>query len=175
MTLAHRLAQQGKRVTLIEAASHLGGLASAWSLGDVVWDRHYHVTLLSDAHLRKRARGARSRARDRVDRDPHRRFCRRPAVLGVQHARVAAFSGARLARRDASRGHDPLGLAVAGLAAPRGHPRRRLAHALVGPRAPSSASGCRCCAPSSAMPTPRPRPRSSGRRSSASTRRGAPA
>jgi protoporphyrinogen oxidase len=52
MTLAHRLAQQGKQVTLFEAASHLGGLASAWQLGDVVWDRHYHVTLLSDTYLR---------------------------------------------------------------------------------------------------------------------------
>jgi protoporphyrinogen oxidase len=52
ITLAHRLAQQGKRVTLIEAAPRLGGLASAWRLGDVVWDRHYHVTLLSDSHLR---------------------------------------------------------------------------------------------------------------------------
>ncbi len=53
MTLAHRLAGQGKRVTLIEAAPELGGLASAWKLGDLVWDRHYHVTLLSDAALRK--------------------------------------------------------------------------------------------------------------------------
>jgi len=53
MTLAHRLAAQGKRVTLIEAAARLGGLASAWQVGDVVWDRHYHVTLLSDSHLRK--------------------------------------------------------------------------------------------------------------------------
>lgn len=53
MTLAHRLAQQGKRVTLIEAAPQLGGLASAWQLGDLVWDRHYHVTLLSDSRLRK--------------------------------------------------------------------------------------------------------------------------
>jgi protoporphyrinogen oxidase len=52
MTLAHRLAQRGERVTLCEAAPQLGGLASAWSLGDVVWDRHYHVTLLSDTHLR---------------------------------------------------------------------------------------------------------------------------
>ena len=53
MTLARRLAQQGKRVTLIEAAPHLGGLASAWQVGDLVWDRHYHVTLLSDSRLRK--------------------------------------------------------------------------------------------------------------------------
>jgi len=52
MTLAHRLAQHGHDVTLFEAAPHLGGLASAWSLGEVVWDRHYHVTLLSDTFLR---------------------------------------------------------------------------------------------------------------------------
>ncbi len=52
MTLAHRLAQAGRSVTLLEAADRLGGLAAAWSLGDVVWDRHYHVTLLSDTHLR---------------------------------------------------------------------------------------------------------------------------
>ena len=52
MTLAHRLAQNGHDVTLFERAEHLGGLASAWSLGDVVWDRHYHVTLLSDSHTR---------------------------------------------------------------------------------------------------------------------------
>lgn len=52
MSLALRLAQQGQRVTLCEAAPQLGGLASAWSLGDVIWDRHYHVTLLSDTRLR---------------------------------------------------------------------------------------------------------------------------
>ena len=52
MTLAHRLAQQGKKVTLFEGGSQLGGLASAWNLGEVVWDRHYHVTLLSDTYLR---------------------------------------------------------------------------------------------------------------------------
>jgi protoporphyrinogen oxidase len=46
--LALRLAQAGEHVTLYEAAPELGGLASAWSIGDVVWDRHYHVTLLSD-------------------------------------------------------------------------------------------------------------------------------
>ncbi|HXY48734.1 MAG TPA: NAD(P)/FAD-dependent oxidoreductase [Terriglobales bacterium] len=52
MTLALRLSRQCKRVTLFESAPYLGGLASVWKLGDVVWDRHYHVTLLSDAHLR---------------------------------------------------------------------------------------------------------------------------
>lgn len=52
MTMAHRLAQAGEQVTLIEAAPRLGGLADAWQLGDVAWDRHYHVTLLSDIHWR---------------------------------------------------------------------------------------------------------------------------
>jgi protoporphyrinogen oxidase len=52
MTLAHRLAQAGSDVTVLEGAPNLGGLASAWNLGPVVWDRHYHVTLLSDSRLR---------------------------------------------------------------------------------------------------------------------------
>ena len=52
LTLAHRLAQRGQQVTVLEAAPHIGGLASAWTIDDVVWDRHYHVTLLSDTHLR---------------------------------------------------------------------------------------------------------------------------
>lgn len=52
MMLAHRLAQQGKRVTILEAAHQVGGLASTWRLGDHVWDRHYHVLLLSDTRLR---------------------------------------------------------------------------------------------------------------------------
>lgn len=53
LTLARRLAQRGGRVTLFEASPDLGGLASAWRLGEVTWDRHYHVTLLSDGHLRR--------------------------------------------------------------------------------------------------------------------------
>ena len=53
MTLALRLAKHGQCVTLFEGASQLGGLASTWQLGDIVWDRHYHVTLLSDTYLRK--------------------------------------------------------------------------------------------------------------------------
>ena len=52
LTLALRLASQGARVTLFEAAPELGGLASAWRIGDVTWDRHYHVTLFSDRRLR---------------------------------------------------------------------------------------------------------------------------
>src|SRR4051812_44236541 len=52
LTLALRLAQRGKRVTVLEAADHVGGLADVWQVGDVTWDRHYHVTLQSDRHLR---------------------------------------------------------------------------------------------------------------------------
>ena len=52
MTLAHRLSQRGEKVTLLESGAELGGLAAAWSVGDLVWDRHYHVILLSDSHLR---------------------------------------------------------------------------------------------------------------------------
>ncbi len=52
MTLALRLAQQGQEVTLFEASEQLGGLAGTWQLGDIVWDRHYHVTLLSDTYWR---------------------------------------------------------------------------------------------------------------------------
>lgn len=52
LTVAHRLTQHGHEVTIFEAADRVGGLASAWTVGDVTWDRHYHVTLLSDSHLR---------------------------------------------------------------------------------------------------------------------------
>jgi protoporphyrinogen oxidase len=56
MTLALRLANAGKRVTLFESSAELGGLADAWTLdgpsGPITWDRHYHVTLLSDSNLR---------------------------------------------------------------------------------------------------------------------------
>ena len=52
LTVAHRLAKVGRRVTVFESAPELGGLASAWDLHGVRWDRHYHVTLLSDSNLR---------------------------------------------------------------------------------------------------------------------------
>ena len=52
LTLALRLAKRGERVTVFERATQFGGLASAWTLGGVTWDRHYHVTLFSDAHTR---------------------------------------------------------------------------------------------------------------------------
>ena len=53
LTLALRLAETGVKVTVFESASEIGGLASAWQIGDVVWDKHYHVTLLSDSFSRK--------------------------------------------------------------------------------------------------------------------------
>src|SRR5688500_15694772 len=53
LTLALRLAETGAKVTVFESATEIGGLASEWQIGDFVWDKHYHVTLLSDAFTRK--------------------------------------------------------------------------------------------------------------------------
>ncbi|MET0753780.1 MAG: NAD(P)/FAD-dependent oxidoreductase [Pyrinomonadaceae bacterium] len=53
LTLALRLAESGARVTVFESAAEIGGLASAWQIGDIVWDKHYHVTLLSDSFTRR--------------------------------------------------------------------------------------------------------------------------
>ena len=56
-SMALAFARAGDDVVLLEAAPELGGLASAWELeladGETLsWDRHYHVTLLSDARTR---------------------------------------------------------------------------------------------------------------------------
>lgn len=53
LTLALRLSEQGNLVTIFESANEIGGLAGAWQIGDLVWDKHYHVTLLSDSFTRK--------------------------------------------------------------------------------------------------------------------------
>lgn len=53
LTLALRLSEAGNQVTVYESAPEIGGLASVWQIGDVVWDKHYHVTLLSDSFTRK--------------------------------------------------------------------------------------------------------------------------
>ncbi|MBP7126499.1 NAD(P)/FAD-dependent oxidoreductase [Myxococcota bacterium] len=53
LAMAHRLAGTGARVTVIEAAAEPGGLAAPWTIGDVTWDRHYHVILASDRTLRR--------------------------------------------------------------------------------------------------------------------------
>lgn len=52
MTLAHHLSKQGHKVTIFEAAPELGGLVSSWKMGDVEWDKFYHVILLSDFRTR---------------------------------------------------------------------------------------------------------------------------
>ena len=52
MSLALRLAREGHQITLFEAGDVLGGLAGPWQVGDITWDRHYHVTLLSDRRTR---------------------------------------------------------------------------------------------------------------------------
>ena len=51
LTLALRLAQAGDRVTLLEAAPQLGGLACAHDYGAFVWDRFYHCILPQDTAL----------------------------------------------------------------------------------------------------------------------------
>ncbi len=52
MTLAMRFADAGANVTLFESAPEIGGLASVWEIGDLIWDRHYHVVLASDRNTR---------------------------------------------------------------------------------------------------------------------------
>ena len=51
LTLALRLAERGEQVTVLDAAPQAGGLASAWDVGGVSWDRYYHVISLSDSAL----------------------------------------------------------------------------------------------------------------------------
>ncbi|MES1226701.1 MAG: FAD-dependent oxidoreductase, partial [Bacteroidota bacterium] len=53
MTLALRLSQKGYKVTIYESAERAGGLASSWEMNGVVWDKFYHVILMSDLNTRK--------------------------------------------------------------------------------------------------------------------------
>lgn len=52
LAIAWRLTRTGSAVTVFETAPDIGGLAGTWKIGKVSWDRHYHVTLRSDLHLR---------------------------------------------------------------------------------------------------------------------------
>ena len=52
LVAALRLADRGQKVTLLEAGAELGGLTAAWQIGDVEWDKFYHVILLSDSKIR---------------------------------------------------------------------------------------------------------------------------
>ncbi len=53
MTLALRLSQQGYDVTIYESAGKVGGLTGSWQMDGVVWDKYYHVILMSDLNTRK--------------------------------------------------------------------------------------------------------------------------
>jgi protoporphyrinogen oxidase len=53
MTLALRLTQQGHKVTIYESAENVGGLTSSWQMNGTVWDKYYHVILMSDLNTRK--------------------------------------------------------------------------------------------------------------------------
>ena len=53
MTLALRLSQKGYKVTIYESADKVGGLTSSWKMDGVVWDKFYHVILMSDLKTRK--------------------------------------------------------------------------------------------------------------------------
>jgi len=53
MTLALRLIEKGHKVTIYESSGVAGGLTSAWRMNDIVWDRFYHVILMSDLNTRK--------------------------------------------------------------------------------------------------------------------------
>ena len=49
LTCALMLDKKHYDITVFEASDRIGGLASAWKIGDIEWDKHYHVTLLSDS------------------------------------------------------------------------------------------------------------------------------
>ena len=51
LALAYRLSDS-YNVTLVEAQNQIGGLASAWTIENIVWDKFYHVILQSDNHWR---------------------------------------------------------------------------------------------------------------------------
>ena len=53
MTLAIRLSQEGNEVTIYESAENVGGLTSSWQMDGIVWDRFYHVILMSDLNTIK--------------------------------------------------------------------------------------------------------------------------
>lgn len=51
LDIARQLAGRGHRVEVWEASTRLGGLAAPWQIGDVVWDRFYHVIAGADSTL----------------------------------------------------------------------------------------------------------------------------
>lgn len=53
LTLAHRLAETGHKVTVFEREDQLGGLATYQDYDTFFWDRFYHVILPGDSYLLK--------------------------------------------------------------------------------------------------------------------------
>jgi len=51
LTIAFRLGRAGHQVTVFEAGSQLGGLATWYDYGDFTWDKYYHVITSADAEL----------------------------------------------------------------------------------------------------------------------------
>jgi protoporphyrinogen oxidase len=51
LTIAFRLGRAGHQVTVFEAKSQLGGLATWYDYGDFTWDKYYHVITSADAEL----------------------------------------------------------------------------------------------------------------------------
>lgn len=52
LAVARELHERGHDVTVYEAAPEIGGMAAAWQIGGITWDKHYHVTLASDSRTR---------------------------------------------------------------------------------------------------------------------------
>jgi protoporphyrinogen oxidase/uncharacterized membrane protein len=51
LAVALGLLERGERVTIFEAASELGGLAAPFTIGDLTWDRFYHIIVPRDRRL----------------------------------------------------------------------------------------------------------------------------
>ncbi|MGR4064541.1 MAG: NAD(P)/FAD-dependent oxidoreductase [Vulcanimicrobiaceae bacterium] len=51
LDLARRFAVAGDRVEVWESSDYFGGLAAPWRIGNVVWDRYYHVIAGADTAL----------------------------------------------------------------------------------------------------------------------------
>lgn len=104
MTLAWRLVDAGHKVTVLEAAPQIGGLATWHYYGDFVWDKYYHVICPTDEHLRglieEAGVGAALRWRQtrtgfvwegrHISMSSNWEFLRFPALSLAQKARLAA-------------------------------------------------------------------------------------
>ena len=91
---AKLLAQAGHRVTVFEAADHVGGLADPWTVGDLTWDRHYHVISPADETLLRLIDDIGLAKSVHWSPDPDRRLRRRQALSGDDHHGAAPLSPA---------------------------------------------------------------------------------